>query len=188
MAISMISNSLTNYLIIKVNSSDIRNTIDFITKTCQVIEPSFPVEYEFLNDKYNQMLSSETNMKKSLGIFSVFTIVVLCLGLLGMVMFRTDQKIKEIGIRRCLGEKPFSIIGHLTKSFFFSGIIAGIIAVPLTWYLMDRWLQNYAYRTKLNVWVFFLSGIIIIGLALISVSWQSWKAATRNPVEALRYE
>ncbi len=188
MVISMISKSLTNYLMIKVNSSDIENTIDFISKTCQSIEPSFPVEYAFLSDRYTQMLSSETNLKKSLGIFSVFSIVVLCLGLLGMVIFRTDQKIKEIGIRRCLGEKPFSIIRHLTKSLLFSGIISVIIAVPLTWYLMDRWLLNYAYRINLNIWVFFLSAIIIIGIAIMSVSWQSWTAATRNPVEALKYE
>jgi len=188
MVISMISNSMTNYLMIKVNSSDIENTIDFISKTCQSIEPSFPVEYAFLSDRYTQMLSSETKLKKSLGIFSVFSIIVLCLGLLGMVIFRTDQKIKEIGIRRCLGGKPFSIIRHLTKSLLFSGIVSVIIAVPLTWYLMDRWLLNYAYRINLNIWVFFLSGIIIIGIAIMSVSWQSWTAATRNPVEALKYE
>jgi putative ABC transport system permease protein len=188
MAIEMVSKSAINYLVIKVNSGDIGNTINFITKTCLTIEPSFPVEYAFLNDKYNQLLASEINLKKLIGIFSVFAIVVLCLGLLGMVMFLIEQKTKEIGIRKCLGEKVLSIIGQLIKPFLISGIIAGAIAIPLTWYLMEHWLQNYAYHIHLNIWIFILSGIIIVGIALLTVFWQSRRAATRNPVEALRYE
>ena len=188
MVISMIGQSLTNYLIIKINSADMGRTINFITKTCQAIEPSFPVEYAFLNDRYNEMLEPESKLKKSIGIFSFFSIVVLCLGLLGMAMFCTEQKTKEIGIRKCLGEKVLSIISHITKSFIVSGIIAGVIAIPLTWYLMNHWLQNYAYHINLKIGIFFLSIGIIIGLALISVVSQSWKAATRDPVETLRYE
>jgi putative ABC transport system permease protein len=188
MAIEMVGNSLTNYLVIKVNPDDIKNTISLIRKTCLTIEPSFPVEYAFFNDNYNQLLASEINLKKLVGIFSVFAIVVLCLGMLGMVMFLIEQKTKEIGIRKCLGENILSITGKLIQPFIISGIIAAAIAIPLTWYVMQRWLQNYAYHIHLNLWIFNLSGMIIIGIALITVSWQSWRAATRNPVEALRYE
>lgn len=188
MAIEMVSNTLFNYLVIKVNPDNIGNTIGFIRKTCLTIEPSFPVEYAFLNDDYNQMLASEINLKKLVGIFSVFAIVVLCLGLLGMVMFLIEQKTKEIGIRKCLGENVLSITGQFIKPFLISGIIAGVIAIPVTWVVMEKWLQNYAYHIYLNIWVFIVSGIIIIGIALLTVFWQSWRAATRNPVEALRHE
>jgi putative ABC transport system permease protein len=188
MAIEMVSNYSTNYLMIKVNLDEIAGTIDFIRKTCLNIEPSFPPDYAFLNDRYNQLLASEINLKKMVAIFSVFAIVVLCLGLLGMVMFLIEQKTKEIGVRKCLGENMLSIIGRLIKPFLISGIIAGVIAIPLTWYVMEHWLQNYAYRIQLNIWIFYLSVIITIGIAFLTVLWQSWRAAMRNPVDALRYE
>ena len=188
MVISMIDQSLTNYLMIKLNTADMEKTINSIMNTCKEIEPSFPVEYAFLNERYNEMLAPELKLEKSIGIFTIFSIVVLCLGLLGMVMFYTEQKTKEIGIRKCLGEKVLSIIGHIVKSFIVSGIISGVIAVPLTWYLMNHWLRNYAYHINLKFGIFILSVAIIIGLVLISIASQSWKAATKDPVDTLRYE
>ena len=106
--------------------------------------------------------------------------MVLCLGLLGMVMFLIEQKTKEIGIRKCLGENVLSITGQLMKPFLISGIIAGVIAIPVTWYVMERWLQNYAYRMHLNIWVFNLSGTIIIGIAFLTVFWQSWQGGDKK--------
>ncbi len=188
MAIEFLNSPESNYLVIKVNTGDIGNTINFITKTCQTIEPSYPVEYAFFNEKYKELLASEINLKKLVGIFSVFALVVLCLGMLGMVMFMIEQKTKEIGVRKCLGENVISIIMQLIKPFLISGLIAGAIAIPATWYIMSHWLQNYTYRINLNIWLFILSGIITIGIALVTVFWESWRAATRNPVEALRYE
>ena len=187
MYMEMVDN-LKNYLIIKVNTDNIGNTIDFIRKSCQAIEPSFPVDYAFLNDRYDQMLASEINLKKLVGIFSVFAIVVLFLGLSGMVMFLIEQKTKEIGIRKCLGEKVLSITGQIIKPFLISGIIAIIIAVPVTLYVMERWLQSYAYHISPDIRAFLISGTIIIGIALLTVLFKSLRAATRNPVEALRYE
>jgi putative ABC transport system permease protein len=187
MYMEMVDN-LKNYLIIKVNTDNIGNTIDFIRKTCQAIEPSFPVDYAFLNDRYDQMLASEINLKKLVGIFSVFAIVVLFLGLSGMVMFLIEQKTKEIGIRKCLGEKVLSITGQIIRPFLISGIIAIIIAVPVTLYVMERWLQSYAYHISPDIRAFLISGTIIIGIALLTVLFKSLRAATRNPVEALRYE
>lgn len=188
MVIKMVDEGSSNYLVIKVSSDNIANTIDFVRKTFTSIEPTFPVEYAFLNDRYNDMLASEINLKKLVGIFSVFAIVVLCLGLLGMVMFLIEQKTKEIGIRKCLGENGLSITGQLIKPFVISGVVAGIIAIPLTWYVMKHWLQNYAYHINLNIWIFYLAGIITLGIALLTVLWQTWRAATCNPIDALRYE
>ena len=188
MVIERVNNSMTNYLVIKVNSGDLANTIESIRKTCLSIEPSFPVEYDFFNDTYKQLLASELNLKKLVGIFSVFAIVVLCLGLLGMVIFLIEQKTKEIGIRKCLGENIFPIAVQFIKPFLISGIIAVLVAIPVAWYLMENWLHNYAYHIHLGIWVFILSGTIVIGIALLTVFWQSWRAAIRNPVDSLRYE
>lgn len=189
MVIEMIDSSMMfNYMIIKVHPADVGNTVSYINKTCQSLEPAYPVEYGFLSDKYREMLASENNLKKLVGIFSVFALVVLCLGLLGMVMFLIEQKTKEIGIRKCMGENVPSIILQLTRPFLLSGFLAGVIAIPIGWYVLKRWLQNYAFHINLNLVVFISSVIIIILLALLTVSWQSWRAATKNPVSALRYE
>jgi putative ABC transport system permease protein len=188
MAIRMLEGWATNYMIVKVNSANVGNTLDFIRKTCQAMEPAFPVEYGFLDEQYNKLLASESSLKKLVGVFSCFAMVVLCLGLLGVVMFLTEQRTKEIGIRKCLGENVTSISSRFIQPFLISGLVASIIAMPLTWWFMSRWLQGYAYHVSLNIWVFILSGIIAIAIAAFTVFWQSWKAATQNPVEALRYE
>ena len=177
-----------NYLIVKTDAKQLDATIKYISGVCKNIEPNYPVSYGFVSDKFAQLYDSETQLKKLVGIFTVFSIIVLCLGLLGVIMFLAEQKTKEIGIRRCLGEEESSIVGHLLKPFLISGIIAGIISVPVTWYVMSHWLQNYSNHIHINIWIFL--GVIACSLlfALITVSWQSWRAATRNPVEALRYE
>jgi len=125
---------------------------------------------------------------KLVGVFSAFTIIVLCLGLLGVVLFLIEQKVKEIGIRKCLGESVISICARFVKPFVVLGAIASLIAMPLTWLALDSWLQNYAYRIDLSIWIFLFSGFIAIAIAVITVLWQSWRAATINPLEALRYE
>ena len=188
MAISIVESWSSNYLIIRINTENVRNTIDFISKTCQKMEPAFPVEYAFLDEQYNLLMASESSLKKLVGIFSGFAVVVLCLGLLGVVMFLTEQRTKEIGIRKCLGENVMSISSRFIKPFLISGLVASLIAMPLTWWFMSRWLQGYAYHVSLNIWVFIVSGIIAVTIAVLTIFWQSWKAATRNPVEALRYE
>jgi len=188
MAIGPISEWATRYLLVRTNTSAFDNTIKTIKKICQNLEPNFPVQYGFVNDDYASLIKSESNLKRLVGIFSIFAVLVLCLGLLGVVMFLTEQKTKEIGVRKCLGERVSSIILNLLKPFVYSGLIAGVVAVPITWYLMDRWLQNYTNRIDLNLWIFVLAILASIAIAVITVSWQSWRAASRNPVEALKYE
>lgn len=188
MAIEIVKSRSSNYLIIKVNTGNIGETIESIQKTCQSIEPDVPVNYGFMDDEYTKMLGSEINLNKLLGIFSVFAMLVLCLGLLGFIMFVAEQKTKEIGVRKCMGENVGSIIARFIKPFLFTGLIASMIAIPLTWYIMNRWLQNYASHIQLNIWTFLAAGFAALGIAIVTVGWQSWKAATRNPVEALKYE
>ncbi|HNX55455.1 MAG TPA: ABC transporter permease [Prolixibacteraceae bacterium] len=188
MAIQPIQSWSSNYLILKIDASQMDKTIKSITGICQTIEPDYPVNYGFVDDQYAKLYETETSLKKLIGIFSIFSMVVLCLGLLGVVMFLTEQKTKEIGVRKCLGEDEKSIIMRLVKPFIFTGMIAASIAIPATWYIMNLWLQSYANRIQLNIWTFALALLIAITLAVVTVMWQSWKAATRNPVEALRYE
>jgi putative ABC transport system permease protein len=188
MVILHTENWSSNYLIVKIDASQMKKTIGSITKICQSIEPDYPVNYGFVDDKYASLYETEAKLKKLTSIFSIFSMVVLCLGLLGVVMFIAEQKTKEIGVRKCLGENERSIIARLVKPFVYSGLIASFIAIPATWYIMNQWLQNYANRIHLSIWTFALALFIAIAIAVITVSWQSWKAATRNPVEALRYE
>ena len=188
MAISNISDWATRYLIVRTNTAQYEQTIQSMKQICERMEPSFPIQYGFVNDEFSKLIESESNLKRLVGIFSVFALIVLTLGLLGVIMFLTEQKTKEIGVRKCLGERVSSIILKLLKPFVFSGLIASALAIPATWFLMNRWLQNYTNRIDLNAWIFILSVTISIAIAVITVSWQSWRAATRNPVEALRYE
>ncbi|BBE18403.1 ABC transporter, permease protein [Aquipluma nitroreducens] len=188
MAIQPIQSWSSNYLILKIDASQMDKTIKSITGICQAIEPDYPVNYGFVDDQYAKLYESETSLKKLVGVFSIFSMVVLCLGLLGVVMFLAEQKTKEIGVRKCLGEDEKSIIIRLVKPFVFAGMFAAMIAIPATWYIMNLWLLSYANRIQLNIWTFVLALLIAITIAVVTVMWQSWKAATRNPVEALRYE
>jgi putative ABC transport system permease protein len=188
MVIQYVGMNYNNYLVIKVNMKTIPTTLASIRNVCKTLEPDYPTEYAFLNDDYNELLASEKNLGKLVGVFSAFMVIVLCLGLLGVVLFLIEQKVKEIGIRKCLGESVISICARFVKPFIVLGILASLIAMPLTWLAMDRWLQNYAYRIDLSVWIFVFSGFVAIAIAVIAVLWQSWRAATINPLQALRYE
>ncbi|HPG32730.1 MAG TPA: ABC transporter permease [Lentimicrobium sp.] len=188
MVIGKIDEQSARYLIIKANSNQMDKTIKSISEICEAIEPDFPVTYGFVDQEYARLYASETNLKQLVGVFSGFAIIVLCLGLLGVVMFMAEQKTKEIGVRKCLGEQDTSIIMRLVRPLLFSGIGASAIAIPATWYAMNRWLENFTNKTTLSWWIFVMAVLIVLGIALLTVSWQSWKAATRNPVEALRYE
>ena len=123
-----------------------------------------------------------------LTIFSVITLLILILGLIGISLFIAERKTKEIGIRKVNGAKISEILSMLNKDFVKGVAIAFGFATPITWYAMTKWLESFAYKTELSWWIFAFAGLLALGIALLTVSWQSWKAATRNPVEALRYE
>jgi putative ABC transport system permease protein len=118
----------------------------------------------------------------------ILSIFIAVLGLFGLSLFVLDQRTKEIGVRRVNGGKVSEVMVMLNKDFVKWVAIAFVIATPIAWYAMHRWLENFAYKTELSWWIFGLAGLMTLGIALLTVSWQSWKAATSNPVEALRYE
>jgi putative ABC transport system permease protein len=127
-------------------------------------------------------------MGKIFGYFSLLAILISCLGLIGLSSFMAERRTKEIGIRKISGAKSVEIFYLLSKEYIILVIISIIIACPVAWYLMNRWLQNFAYRISTSWWIFVLAGSIALLIALLTVSFQSYRAASRNPVEALRYE
>jgi len=134
------------------------------------------------------MYQSELRFQRTFSLFAGCAIVICCLGILAMSLGSCQRRVKEIGIRKINGAKVTEVMTLLNKDFIKLVVIAFIIAVPIAWYSMHKWLQNFAYRTDITWWIFALAGLIALGIALLTVSWQSWWAATRNPVEALRYE
>jgi putative ABC transport system permease protein len=121
-------------------------------------------------------------------VFAIISIILSCLGTFGIIHFTSRQRTKEVGIRKVHGAKIADIIRILNWSILKWIMIAYIIAVPLSYFLMKKYLQGFAYKTTLIWWIFAIAGVMVLGIASITVSWQSWRAATRNPVEALRYE
>lgn len=162
--------------------------IDDIRVTTSELSPSFPVDVSFLNQAIEDMYQSELRFRKTFSLFAGCAILISCLGILAISLFTCQRRIKEIGIRKINGAKVIEIMIMLNKDFIRLVLIAFIIAIPISWYAMHKWLLNFAYRTELSWWIFVIAGLLAFGIAFLTVSWQSWSVATRNPVEALRYE
>jgi len=162
--------------------------MDYVRETWQKILPGFPFKYQFYDEWFDSMYRSEERFAKTIGLFAVLAIVISCIGILGLAIFSSDRRTKEIGIRKVNGATVSEVVTMLNKDFVKWVVIAFIVAVPVSWYAMNKWLESFAYKTSLSWWIFVLAGVLALGIALLTVSWQSWRAATRNPVEALRYE
>jgi putative ABC transport system permease protein len=130
----------------------------------------------------------EVKQSRLIGAFTILSIIISSMGIFAMALYYIQQKVKEIGIRKINGAEVSEVIIMLNKNFINWVAVAFIIASPVAWILMHKWLQNFAFRTELTWWIIAMAGILALGVALLTVSWQSWKAARRNPVEALRYE
>ncbi|MGV8093664.1 MAG: ABC transporter permease [Mangrovibacterium sp.] len=176
------------FIIIRFAGNSISTGMDFIQKTWQEMLPGHPLKYQFYDEWFDSMYRSEERFARTIGLFAVLAIVISCIGILGLAIFSSERRTKEIGVRKVNGAKVSEILTMLNKDFVKWVVIAFVIATPIAWYAMHKWLENFAYKTTLNWWIFALAGLLALGIALLTVSWQSWKAATRNPVEALRYE
>ena len=167
------------------------NLIQAIEKTGEVMKsenPGFPFEYKFADTEFNALFTSETLIGRLAGVFSILAIFISCLGLFGLSAYTAERRTKEIGIRKVLGASIVEVTGLLTKEFLQLVAISCLVAFPVAWWFMNNWLQGYAYRTTLHWWVFASAGIAALFIALITVSFQSIKAAMANPVESLRME
>jgi putative ABC transport system permease protein len=178
-----------NYsLSIRINGSNISETIQYIKERWNEFSPEIPFEFQFLDEQYDALYKAEDRFNLLIGYFSIIAILIACLGLFGLVTFSTERRKKEIGIRKINGARISEIAFILVKEFIIRVLIAFSIAVPISWFVMFKWLQTFAYRTGLQWWVFVLAGVISLGITMVAVSWQGLKAATRNPVDSLKYE
>ena len=170
------------------NFKSLSTVVNDIKKTASELSPSFPVEVSFFDQAIQNMYLSELRFRRIFSLLAGCAIVICSLGILAMSIFACQRRVKEIGIRKVNGARISEILVMLNMDFVKWVGIAFLIAFPIAWYVMNNWLQGFAYKTELSWWIFGLAGILAIGIALLTVSWQSWRAATRNPVEALRYE
>ena len=173
---------------IMLSSTEIPNTIYQIKKIWTEMSPEFPFEYKFIDDIFDSHYKNEERLTKLLSYFAVFSIFIACLGLFGLISFMAEQRTKEIGIRKANGANIGDIISLFSKEFIQLVLISGIIAIPISFYLLSIWLQNFAYATKLSWWVFAISIIIAIIISSLSVLYRTYKAALQNPVEILKHE
>jgi putative ABC transport system permease protein len=177
-----------HYLCVKIKGENLAQTLTFLEKTIKRFDPGYTYGFLFLEEEIENLYRAEQSGSNILGYFTVLAIFISCLGLFGLALFLTDQKTKEIGIRRVLGASVFSIIRQLTKDFSKWVLLANIIAWPVSYIAMNRWLQNFAYKTPIRIWFFFSSAVLALVIALLTVGYQSIKAARSNPVKSLRYE
>lgn len=173
---------------IRFKPGTLQSSMKYIQSKWKEVLSNAPYNYYFLDDVLNVQYKAEQRMGTLFKYFTIFAIIIACLGLYGLASFSAEQKIKEIGIRKVLGATVSNITVMLSKEFLKWVILANLIAWPISWYVMSKWLQNFAYRTSINWWIFFLAGGIAFGIALITVGAQAIRAATANPVNSLRYE
>jgi len=179
-------NGFFTCLTLDVNSSNIQQTISAVEKQWKQIAPGLPFVYFFEDEAYNNQYISQLRFGRLFVCFSVLAILISCLGLLGLSAFSTAQRKKEIGIRKILGASAASITVLLSRDLVRLIIVALLVASPLSWWVMHRWLQTFAYRINISLWVFVFSGSAALVIALLTISFQSVKAAIVNPVKSLR--
>jgi putative ABC transport system permease protein len=175
-------------IMIKLQSENITGVIGCINKYWQKISPDYPMDYKFLDDQFNRNYLNESRTSVFMNVMAIVAVILCCMGLFGLALFHINARIKEIGIRKVNGAKVIEVIQMLNSDFVEWIIIAFVVAAPIAWFVLHKWLQSFAYKTELSWWVFILAGIITLLVAVFTVSWQSYKAAVMNPVESLRYE
>ena len=177
-----------NYLLLRLRPGNPTRALKHFRQVWMKANPGFPCEYEFLDEAFDRMYTNEQRLSQLLFSFAVLAVIISCLGLIGLSSYIAEEKTKEIGIRKVLGASPWKIISLFSLNFVKLVIIANAIAWPTAYVIMQRWLQDYAYRTSLGIWIFVLAGGMGLFIALLSVGYQTLRAATTNPVDSLRYE
>jgi len=175
-------------LAIKLNGGDVSRTVSEIENIWREMAPTQPFDSYFMDDSFNTSYEAEQRLGRIFMIFTILSIIIACLGLLGLATFNAQKRVKEIGVRKVLGAGVGQIVYRLSVDFLKLVGLAVLIALPLGWYAMDRWLQDFSYRIDIPWWIFALSALLAVGVALLTVSYQSIKAAVVNPVKSLRTE
>jgi putative ABC transport system permease protein len=175
-------------LIFKIKTTDVAGLLATMKKQWDSYKTEEPFSYDFMDDLFNKTYATEQKTGTILNIFSALTIFVACLGLFGLATYTAEQRTKEIGIRKVLGASVMQVTQMLSKEFLKLVFIASLVAFPVSWWAMNKWLQSFAYRINISWWIFVVAGITALLIAMITVSWQAIKAALANPVKSLRTE
>jgi putative ABC transport system permease protein len=173
-------------LSIKISGNNTKAALAHIEKTWKHFLPETPFDYRFLDERYQQLYESEQRQGTLFTVFACIAILIACLGLFGLSAFAISQRVKEIGIRKVLGADVRSIVGLLSKDFLKLVVVAAVIAFPVAWYAMYKWLEDFAYRIGIPWWVFVAAGIAAALIAFVTISFQAVKAASASPVKNLR--
>jgi len=174
--------------LVRTEPGKTKEALSSLEKVCKQLNPKFPFSYKFSDEEYAKLYKSEQVVSQLANYFAFLAIFISCLGLLGLVIFTSEQRTKEFGIRKVLGASPVSLFNLLSKEFLLLVLIAMVIASPLAWLAMNSWLKDYAYKIDISWWIFVVAGITAVVIALITVSFQAIKAAVANPVKSLRTE
>jgi ABC-type antimicrobial peptide transport system permease subunit len=178
----------SNTLFIRMKPDKTSSILEYVRKTYNSFKPDIPLDFHFLDDDFDNLYRSEQRIAKIFAYFSLLAIIISCLGLIGLSSFITAQRTKEIGIRKINGAKSNEIFSLLSREYISWVLVSILVACPVSWYAMQKWLQSFAYRINIGPWVFILAGTIALLIAMLTVSLQSYRASSKNPVEALRYE
>ncbi len=176
------------YISARINNQNIQTTLDYLKKKWGEILPQRPFDYFFLERDYSEQYHSDQSFGTLLSHFSLIAILISCLGLFGLISYSVERRTKEIGIRKVLGASISKVFYLIAKEFMYAIGIAAIIAWPVAYFVMSKWLQSFAYRISIGLGAFILSSVLALIVALLTVSYQTVKAATANPVDSLRYE
>ena len=174
--------------LVRTERGKTKQALESLEQICKQLNPKFPFTYKFSDEEYAKLYKSEQLVGQLANCFAFLAILISCLGLLGLVIFAAEQRTKEFGIRKVLGASPIRLFNLLSKEFLVLVFIALIVASPLAWLAMNKWLDNYAYRVTISWWMFAIAGVAAIFIALVTVSFQAIKAAIANPVKSLRTE
>ena len=173
---------------VRLSTHDIPQTLQFLEQTFRKFDQESPFDYHFLDKNFAAQYVAEQKQGEVLLSFTVLTICIACLGLFGLITFTTEQRVKEIGIRKVLGASVQNLVAMLSGGLLRLVLLSMLIAIPVGWLVMNKWLQDFAYRIHIQWWMFALAGVIALLIALATLSFQSIKAAMANPVKSLRTE
>ncbi|MBK6285405.1 MAG: ABC transporter permease [Draconibacterium sp.] len=182
------ANFKPSVIFVRISPGDPSPALAVLNKAWRTLSPDFPFQYNFVDQKFDDFYKSEKRWASIIIWAGGISIFLACMGLIGLISLAVVNRSIEIGVRKVNGARVSEVITMLNSDFVKWVAIGFVIATPIAYYAMNKWLENFAYKTELSWWIFALAGVLALGIALLTVSWQSWKAATRNPVEALRYE
>jgi predicted permease len=181
--------SNVNFLTVRLKqNTDIKTVVAKVENVVKTDNPGYPVEFNFVDQQFNQLFKTETLVGKLAGVFAVLAIIISCLGLFGLSAYTAEKRTKEIGIRKVLGASTGGLAGLLSKDFIKLVLISCVIAFPLAWWFMHNWLQDFEYRVQISWWIFLAAGLLASVIALVTVSFQAIRAAIANPATSLRTE